>query len=125
MLFSWVSAVEADSASVVETGVVEAVVTGAASVVEAGGASVVSAVVSSVTSRTPLVGNPSAYERHEIDECQKSGIDLSRHGRVEPELGLKEQQEDCEHRIVAETFARIGQRQHIETRRLILKHNVY
>ena len=70
----------------------------------------------------PFVSHPAAYQRHEIDKGEEARVDLARHGGVKAEFGLQEEQEDGKHGVVAETFAGVGEREHIEACRLVFEH---
>ena len=70
----------------------------------------------------PAVGNPAAYKGHEIYKSEESCVNLTRHRRIKSEFSLQEQQENCEHCVVAEALAGIGKRKHIQSCRLIFKH---
>ena len=68
------------------------------------------------------VGQPAAYHGQEIYDSQEDGIELAGRRLLPAKLGLEEKHEDGQHRIVAETLARIGQRQRIKTFRLTFEH---
>ena len=70
-----------------------------------------------------LVGQVAAQHGQEVYQREESGEDVGCHRRRETELRLKEQGEDRQHGVVAETFARIGERQRIQTFGLSFKHN--
>ena len=70
------------------------------------------------------VGEPSTYYGQEINDCQENGIKLAGCRLLPAEFGLEKQHEDGQHRIVAETLARIGQGQRIKTFRLPFEHSV-
>ena len=59
---------------------------------------------------TEAVGRDAADDRQEIHKHQECGINTAGKSRCEPEVGLQVKQEDGQHRVVAETFARVGKR---------------
>ena len=71
---------------------------------------------------TYLVGEPSAHDGHKVDGREEDRVELARRGSGEAEFCLQEQQEDGQHRVVAEAFAGIGQSEGKQPFRLSFKH---
>ncbi len=69
-----------------------------------------------------LVGQPATDHRHEIDGGQEDGIDLAGGSAAPAELGLEEEHEDGQHRVVAEPFSGVGQCQRIKSFVLTFEH---
>ena len=59
---------------------------------------------------TETVGCDAADDRQEIHEHQECRINTAGKSRCEPEVGLQIKQEYGQHRVVAETLARVGKR---------------
>ena len=71
-----------------------------------------------------LIGEDTADERHEIDTGQEEAVELACLSRREAELCLKEQHKNGEHRVVAETLARVGQSQSVQAFGMSFKHKI-
>ena len=69
-----------------------------------------------------LVGQDTAYDRHEINQGQENGVHLAGNSLVPAKLGLEEQHEDGQHGVVAEALTGIGQGKGKQPFRLILEH---
>ena len=70
-----------------------------------------------------LVGQPAAHDGQEIDEHEEVAVDFACPSGIESVVGTQKQCEDGEHGVVAESLARVGQCQRIESFWLIFEHN--
>ena len=68
------------------------------------------------------VGDHTAYDRHEICDCDEDGVNLSGQRGAEAELRLEKHRKDGDHRVVAEAFACRGKRQSVQSFRLSFEH---
>ena len=73
-------------------------------------------------SKTDLIGHDAAHKGQEINQCEKHRIPDARHALRPTEVVHQEEGEDGQHGVIAETLARVGQRQGIQTFWLSFKH---
>ena len=60
-------------------------------------------------SEADLVSHGTADDRQEIDEHEERGVDRTGQALAPSEVGLQEEHEDGQHRVVAETLSCVGQ----------------
>ena len=71
---------------------------------------------------TEFVGEDASHEREEIHQTEESTVNETGRARAEAEVGLQEQGEDSDHRVVAKPFTGIGQREREESLGLSFEH---
>ena len=71
---------------------------------------------------TELVGEDTAHEGEEVHHAEEGAVDEAGGARAQAEVGLEEEREDRDHRVVAKPFTGIGQREREESLGLSFKH---
>ena len=69
-----------------------------------------------------LVGKDTSEERHKVNAGKEDRVDLSGYCSAETELRLKEEEEDGQHRVIAEALTGVGERKGKESFWLTFEH---